>query len=140
MSFLIDPFLLLIAGAVGARLARTRLFWKRDSFFLWYYGAFVLASFYFWTLSLIADAPYTRWMYAPFGSANGLDFMVNSGVFHIATAWPIASAPLLAFIVVAHATYPLFLWIGIQLGYMMFGRAPWHTGAVGLLWPRSTGR
>ena len=105
MSFLIDPPLLVASGAAYAKArgsqpkvvgaATTALFWAVGS------------AFYAdraWT------QPVSRW----FGSRDGQDFMINSGVLGIHYEPRSARTHLAAF--AAFATYPLWFLAGWTLG------------------------
>jgi len=104
VSFLIDPPLLVASGAACARAdvpgpglacaATTGVFWAAG------------AAFY-------ADRPWTRPVSRRFGSRDGRDFMINSGVLDIGFRPKSALTHLAA--AAAFATYPLWFLAGWML-------------------------
>jgi hypothetical protein len=105
VSFLIDPPLLVAGGAAYARAegahparaaaAETAIFWAAG------------AAFY-------ADHPRTRRVSRLFGSRDGRDFMINSGVLQIPYRARGIRTHLAA--AAAFATYPLWFLAGWTLG------------------------
>lgn len=108
MSFLLDPPLLVAAGAVieravpGEEAARTA-------------GAVTVGTFIGVStlLYLRAPVPGLSWLYRPFGARDGRDFMLGSGVRSFAghEAGPRTHALAAAIF----ATYPGWLWLGRRL-------------------------
>jgi hypothetical protein len=106
MSFLLDPPMLVASGVLIERAVPER---RRDLAEAATMGTFIGIS-----LALYLEAPGLGAFWKPFGSRNGRDFMLNSGVFHINTAgvgWKtdVVSAAI-------YSTYPLFLKLGRRLG------------------------
>lgn len=107
MSFLIDPPALVASGVAIARLPldeRTARMLERG----------VAALFVGGATALYLNAPGTRWMWRPFGSSSGRDFMLNSGI----TSFEHRRPPLRTHVAAALllASYPLFLRLGRHLG------------------------
>jgi len=88
----------------------------------------------FWIVagSLYLNLGWFDWMWQWTGRAvNGRDFMINSGVFqfeYLNTAGLIDFIALFLFLL-----YSLWLYLGIFLGYLLFGQHERQTGMVGLL-------
>ena len=97
MSFLIDPPLLYASGTAYRRLPRER---ARTM------GAVTLAAFWLVSVSCWLNLPYARPLWKAFGSRDGRDFMVNSGVFGF------DPDPHPAIAAAIFATYPLWLLLG----------------------------
>lgn len=111
VSFVVDPPLLIAAGAVTERWAPS----PRHARVL---QVGTLAVFIGAAAAMYANAPGLRWMWVPFGSSSGRDFMVNSGFLRIGPpATPIGHAAALAVL----ATYPAWFRLGRRLG-----RRPGH--------------
>lgn len=105
MSFLIDPPLLVAAGAAVERLApneRNALRWEAGT----------LAVFLGVSTAVYLNAPGTKLVWSPFGSRSGRDFMVNSGLLHLDTPRGVAGHAAAA---AAFATYPAWLRLGRHL-------------------------
>ncbi|MGB3333304.1 MAG: hypothetical protein WBA79_10885 [Mycobacterium sp.] len=106
MSFLLDPPMLVAAGALIEREVDAD---ERD-----FAEAAVLGIFFGASFGLYNNVPGLGIMWRPFGARNGRDFMWNSGVLRLrteSTGWPghaIAAA--------LFATYPFFLKLGRRLG------------------------
>lgn len=137
LTFVVDPPTMLIAGVVfagvGAKWIRPRLAegsWLRRNVVFLLCAAFQLV---FWTLGplMYFDVPYFA------GRGLGNDFMWNGylmGLKVVDTTVPTYHSPLWnAVAVLGWLVQPLFLWLGVQLGYMLFGRNRHQTGVVGLL-------
>lgn len=107
MSFLLDPVLLLEAGAtIGERIEDDRAATAT--------GAATLAGFYAISVPLFVDARWTRPIWKLVGAKSGKDWMLNSGVFDFdyrddSRRTNLASAAIFA-------TYPLWLAAGILWG------------------------
>ena len=131
MSFLIDPILLVVCGAF--------IVWVRNR---WLYRVTrhatkvlgIITIILFWTIagSLYLNLGWFDGLWLWTGRAvNGRDFMINSGVFqfeYVNTMGLIDAVALMLF-----AIYPLWVYCGIFLGYLLFGRHEKQTGIVGLL-------
>ena len=131
MSFLIDPFLLLVCGAVIVWL-RNRWLYRVTPHATKVLGALTVVGFWVVAGSLYLNLGWFDWIWLWTGRAvSGRDFMINSGVFafeHILTPGLI---DLLAWVM--FALYPVWLYCGVVLGYFLFGRHEGQTGIVGLL-------
>lgn len=131
MSFLIDPFLLVGCGALIVWLRNRHLYrlTQRATPLL---AVLTLLIFWFASISLYLNLGWFDWLWLWMGrSACGRDFMINSGVFsfeYVNTAGLIDGIALLLFIL-----YILWLYCGVFLGYLMFGRHERQTGMIGLL-------
>lgn len=106
MSFLLDPPLLVAAGAaIESAAPDGRASRAAD--------AATLAVFLGFSSALYARAPGLGFLWRPFRARDGRDFMVNSGVTRFATE-P-APPGLHALAVAILATYPLWLLAGHRL-------------------------
>ena len=106
MSFLLDPPLLVASGVLIEKALPEE---HRDLA-----EAATMATFIGISVALYLEAPGLGMFWKPFGSDNGRDFMVNSGVFKVDTdkaGWrtDVVSAAI-------YATYPLFLKLGRRIG------------------------
>lgn len=106
MSFLLDPGLLVASGAAIERLLPER---QRNVAEMT-----TLATFMGVSSALYANSPGLGIFWKPFGSKNGRDFMLNSGVFHFDSENPGWRTHLAAGAI--FATYPLWLKLGRRLG------------------------
>jgi len=131
MSFLLDPFLLVAFGAFIVWL-RNRLLYRVTRRATPLLCALTLVIFWFIGGSLYLNLGWFDWMWIWTGRATcGRDFMINSCFFrfeYVNTAGLIDALALLLF-----ALYPFWLYCGIFLGYLLFGRHERQTGIVGLL-------
>jgi hypothetical protein len=107
MSFLADPPSLVAAGAAIERLVDDDE--RADRLALGVTAVFMTGA-----AALYFDAPGLRWMYRPFRSASGRDFMLNHGVLRVphdpTPWWAHAGAAVLL------ASYPLWLRLGRRIG------------------------
>ncbi|KAA1251239.1 hypothetical protein F0Q45_05345 [Mycobacterium simiae] len=106
MSFLLDPPLLFVCGALIERRVPED---RRD-----YAEAAVLGVFFAGSFGLYNNVPGLGFLWRPFRAENGRDFMWNSGVFGVDTSkidWPAHAAAGGIF-----ATYPFFIKLGRRLG------------------------
>lgn len=106
MSFLVDPPLLVAAGAaieraVGRERTKRRL------------AVAVLALFLGTSISLWRNAPWTDRLARACGAESGRDWMINSGVLHLEHDEVTARTQALAALL--FATYPLWLRLGRRL-------------------------
>lgn len=107
MSFLLDPMLLLEAGAtIGERIEDDRAASVT--------GAATLAGFYAISVPLFVDARWTRPIWRLVGAKSGKDWMLNSGVFAFDYRDTGRGANFAS--VAIFATYPLWLAAGILWG------------------------
>ena len=104
MSFLIDPPLLVAGGAAYARGGAPRPALAATA---------VTAVFWAAGVALYTDRPWTRPLARRFGSRDGQDFMINSGV--LAIPYRPRSALTHAAAIAALATYPLWFLAGWKL-------------------------
>ena len=105
MSFLIDAPWLYANGRVLAHApegARTKL------------ATATIATFWGAGAAMYFDKPWIRWLWKPFPSRDGRDFMINSGVLKLDHERDRRKADVLS--VAAFATYPLWLWLGMRRG------------------------
>ncbi len=140
-SFLLDPFLLLISGSLSVLIA-TKVLYKRTSFRGWIPLLYIITigNFYFWSVSLYMNAPYADWLWKitlPFSihpAKSGFHFMITSGVLQSPFISP-QDAPFTTHMLSGFmfAFYPLWLWLGVQIGYILYGRNEHQTGVVGAL-------
>jgi hypothetical protein len=105
VSFLIDPPLLVASGAAYAKADGPRPALA---------GAAAIALFWTVGAAFLRDLAPTRPVSRLFGSRDGQDFMINSGVLRI--GYRPAAARTHAASIAALATYPLWLWLGWMLG------------------------
>ena len=130
MSFMMDPLLLLGMGIAGAVLSAKRL--HKNFWFIYIFSALVLALFYGISVSLYVNMDFVRPMWEMMGAKSGLDWMLNSGVLHLNYSWPITDPKILGASILLFCTYPFWLYLGVFLGYMLFGRNPRQTGVIGI--------
>jgi hypothetical protein len=132
-SFLLDPLLLYLAGivivGVSSRIVKWR--WRKFVALL-----FLLTLGVFWatSISLFFDFQWTHWIWEMSGASSGRDWMINSGVFHFDRyAIYHLSEEALLFCGAMYAAYPLWLKLGLDAGYVLFGRNSKQTGLLGVL-------
>jgi len=130
MSFLLDPLLLLGCGALIV-LLRNRLLYRVTRRATKVLGALTLVLFWVVAGSLYLNLGWFDWVWTSlFRGTSGRDFMINSGIFHfesVNTAGCIDAIAVLLF-----AIYPLWLYCGVFVGKLLFGRHERQTGIVGL--------
>jgi len=115
MSFLLDPPLLLASGAAIERLAPdepTAALLEKAT----------IITFLGISIGLYFNLPGLGFLWKPFRSRNGRDFMLNSGVFHIESS-PVSSVRTHLVAAAIYATYPGFLRLGRVLGRRASGSA-----------------
>ena len=105
MSFLIDPPLLVASGAATSKLAGGS--WQLAG------GAATVSVFWAVGAAFYRDRAWTKPISRVFGSRDGQDFMINSGVLRIPYR-PRARRTHLAALA-AFATYPLWFLLGWTL-------------------------
>lgn len=131
MSFLLDPFLLILCGAVIVWL-RNRWLYRISRHATKILGSVTVLLFWVIAGSLYLNLGWFNWMWQWTGRAvNGRDFMINSCVFqfeYLSTAGLIDIIAVFLFLL-----YPGWLYLGILLGYLLFGQHERQTGMVGLL-------
>jgi hypothetical protein len=131
MSFLIDPFLLVVCGAIIVWL-RNRWLYRLTPQATKILGSLTVVLFWVIAGSLYLNIGWFDWMWLWTGRAvTGRDFMINSCVFgfeYTSTAGLIDAVAVFLF-----ALYPVWLYCGVFLGYLLFGRHEGQTGIVGLL-------
>jgi len=112
MSFLVDPPLLVASGAVIERAAPDDATARRLE-------AGVLGVFVVTSVSLYANARWTRWLARLCGARSGRDWMLNSGVFHFDDEK--AGVPTHVVSAAIFCTYPLWIRLGRRLSRAMEG-------------------
>ncbi len=131
MSFLVDPLLLVVCGALIIWL-HNRLLHRVTHRAKTFLATFTLIIFWFIAGSMYLNLGWFDWAWQWIGqAASGRDFMINSGLFNFEyanTAGLIDTVALILFIL-----YPVWLYCGIFLGYFLFGRHERQTGMIGLL-------
>ncbi len=129
-SFLLDPFLLMAVGIFIVWL-NVRHLMKSGKSYIWALSLLTLILFWSISISLYFNLPWVHWIAELCHAQNGRDWMINSGVFH----FDIENLPDFAHVLSGFlfATYPLWLWLGIQLGHILFGRKSRHKGLLKLL-------
>ncbi len=131
MSFLLDPFLLVFCGAVIVWL-RNRWLYRVTPHATKVLGILTVLLFWLVAGSLYLNLGWFDWIWWWTGRAvNGRDFMINSGLFlfeYVNTVGLIDVSALILF-----GLYPIWLYCGVFLGYLLFGRHEGQTGMVGLL-------
>ncbi len=131
MSFLLDPVLLVLCGAVIVWI-RNRWLYRVSIHATKVLGVVAVVLFWIVAGSLYLNLGWFDWLWLWTGWAmNGRDFMINSGVFkfeYINTAGLIDGIAFVLFLV-----YPLWLYLGVRMGYLLFGQHEGQTGMVGLL-------
>lgn len=126
MSFLLDPGLLVASGVAIENLVAED---QRDVAELATIGTFMAVS-----SALYANTPGLGVFWKPFGSANGRDFMLNSGVFRFEYERPGWVTHAIAGTI--FATYPLWLRLGRRIGRRVRQRRlvaasrSWESGKV----------
>ena len=131
MSFLFDPFLLLVCGAFIVWV-RNRWLYRVTPHATKILGVFTVAVFWVIAGSLYLNLGWFDWIWVWTGRAvSGRDFMINSGLFAFEFVLTTGVIDVLA--LVLFALYPVWLYCGIFLGYFLFGRHEGQTGIVGLL-------
>lgn len=114
LTFLIDPFLLILFGAVsfliGERLqSRTRL--PLGGIL----SVFSLSVILFTSTTLYLNMPIMDWFWTPLQPAvsSGRDLMINSGIFSFESVDTAGLIDALAFVQIL--LYPIWLYVGIRL-------------------------
>ena len=131
MSFLIDPFMLVVCGAVIVWL-RNRWLYRVTPHATKILGGLTVVLFWVVAGSLYLNLGWFDWMWQWTGRAvTGRDFMINSCVFGFEYTYTAGLVDAVA--LVLFALYPLWLYCGVFLGYFLFGRHEGQTGIVGLL-------
>jgi hypothetical protein len=110
LSFLIDPPLLYAGGATFARTAPASVQDQRARPL----AAVTLAIFYFVGGACYLNRRWTLALWRAFGSRDGRDFMINSGLLRLPTREMGPGGHGLSLL--AFATYPLWLWGGYRRG------------------------
>jgi len=144
-SFVLDIFILLPAiGAFIVWLGVRHLYkWWKSSIFTLYIIALILF------IAIAAGLYFDAWRPPVFLSTlSGNDFMWNYPILALTghRIVPLSCIPtyasfwcflnLLAIFLFFLVFYPLLLWLGIQIGYIMFGRSEKQKGAIDLLFAR----
>jgi hypothetical protein len=147
--FWIDPFLLFGAGLIIALLAK-HFFHSGMKETAWVLGASLLVIFVFWFVAIAMFCNFDRELgFAGFKlndltqpfydlvegpGSSGTAFMLNGGIWDIvpknATLNDITPGWMFLCILM-FCLYPVYLWFGLVLGRMLFGRKPKHLGLLG---------
>lgn len=131
MSFFFDPFLLIVCGGLIVWI-RNRFLYRLTPHTNKLLAVITVVIFWVVAGSLYLNLGWFDWIWVWMGrSTSGRDFMINSGFFHFEssnTVGLIDSIALLLFVL-----YPVWLYCGIFIGYLLFGRHERQTGIVGLL-------
>lgn len=130
-SFLLDPFLLIIAGIIVAYITAqfAKNFFSRRKI-IWTLGIVVMAIFWGVSVSLYFNAPFLSWVWKMLGARSGTDWMLNSGVFNFKFVNLSATTNLISGFF--FALYPLWLILGVKFGTILFGAEKGQKGLVGL--------
>lgn len=137
--FWIDPFLLIAAGVFIAILAKRVFYEEKEA--AWVYGssAVILFVFLFVSIGMFCDLRIMGRFAQPFydmlegQGATGTAFMVNGGLLHILPKnATLADVPhgLMFTCIFMFVLYPAYLWLGVVLGRLLFGRKPQHLGMI----------
>lgn len=145
-SFLLDPLLLIGFGILWVGIS-VRLIYPKSSYRGWIGLFSLLTLIFFWSvsISLFYNLSWVNWMIwfcqhiPPFRPPkNGLDWMINSGVLTLINPDKVKSvndlstgAKFLSWVL--FLLYPLWLYLGVTLGHILFGRTEKHTGLIGAL-------
>lgn len=159
MSFFLD-WLMLIGMGIFIALA-CKLFYKEDSFLKYTLSILVLVAFYIFSIGLFCelngkdhgflgsindffwgimrDQMFTDY-YNKHPNATSTEFMYSSGLEQLKPLVPfddlagLATHPLhLFFGICMFVCYPGFLYLGTQVGFLIFGRKPGDKGVLGFL-------
>lgn len=132
-TFVVDPPTMLVLGALYAVVG---VHWLKPRLSGWWKENIVSALCVPTTLGFWVIGALCYWDH-PFFTARGLgnDFMWNGYLmgFKVVKAIPsYDSTGLTALAMLLWAIQPLFLWLGVQAGYIFFGRTEHQTGLSGL--------
>lgn len=147
--FWIDPIMLFVCGIVIALIAKY-LFYEGPREAAWIYGASFVVIFVFWFVAIamfcnfdreigfagITLNTFTQKFYDMIEGpgASGTAFMLNGGIWDILPKdATLADVPpgWMFLCIWMFALYPVYLWFGIMLGRLLFGRKPQHLGLIG---------
>lgn len=141
-SFLLDPGLLIFSGCVIVYVS-VRFLYKKYKFrkFISLLSLLTILIFYLGSLSLYFNVSHLNFLYKLAAwfplvgdSPSGFNFMINSGVFNFPYVKP-ADAPFCFHLIAGFifTTYPVWLYLGVRLGYILFGKNEYQTGVISLL-------
>ncbi|MEM2637537.1 MAG: hypothetical protein QXL15_04240 [Candidatus Korarchaeota archaeon] len=145
MSFMIDWILLIICGGFAAWLAKRKIFYAPQSFFLQGICAAILILFYGISIPLFLDLQSFPLVPAFLSIINitmgtnytsGTDFMMNFPLrmWDVSHNVPPYNDPILLLVgMVLFLTYPLYLYLGAGIGKVLFGEKPDDKGAIDLV-------
>ncbi len=140
--FWIDPLLLIGAGIIIAVIGK-HWFYEGEREQLWTIGASLLVVFiflfvsigFFVNLPIVCNYNEPIFELAEGEGATGTAFMINGGLFDafpkdievmdLPPSWQ-------WFCIFQFVLYPGFLWTGVVLGRIIFGRKPEHKGLIGI--------
>jgi hypothetical protein len=106
MSFLVDPPLLITAGALIERNSPNKL--VADTL-----EKSTLAIFIGTSANLYLDKPHTKWMWKLMRAKSGRDWMINSDVFHFEYENPSVFTHMISILI--FSTYPFWIKLGRKL-------------------------
>ncbi|MCZ7631443.1 MAG: hypothetical protein M5U19_21375 [Microthrixaceae bacterium] len=121
MSFLLDPPLLVASGVLIENVLPEE---HRDLA-----EAATMSTFIGISIALYLEVPGLGLFWKPFGSTDGRDFMINSGVLKVNTdeaGWRTHAAS-----AAIYATYPLFMKLGRRIGARLATRSVHATPTPG---------
>ncbi len=140
--FWVDPLLLIGAGIIISVLGK-HFFYEGEMEQLWVIGApiFVIMVFLFVSIGMFTNFPIVEQYAQPVfdmvegEGATGTSFMINGGLFDVVgkNVTPAdLSSSWLFYCIFMFTIYPAFMWLGVVLGRVTFGRKPEHKGLIGI--------
>ncbi|MHA1758560.1 MAG: hypothetical protein ACTSVV_17480 [Promethearchaeota archaeon] len=159
MSFFLDWWMLIVIGVVIALFSK--IFYKEDSFLKYTLSIIALVVFFTFSIALfcqlngkehgflgalndffwgfVKDVAFKDY-YQKHPNATSTEFMYSSGIEQLKPYVPfddlegLVKHPLhLFFGICMFISYPGWLYLGTQLGFLLFGRKPGDKGALGFL-------
>ncbi len=106
MSFLVDPPLLVTAGALIEKNAPNKL--SADAL-----EKATVAVFIGTSVNLYLDKPHTKWMWKMMGAKSGRDWMINSDVFNFEYQDVSVFTHMISILI--FSTYPFWIKLGRKL-------------------------
>lgn len=142
-SFLLDPILLILCGCIIVWVT-VRVLYKKfgRKRFIPVLSFITLTIFYVISIGLYFNASwldgfvkFCNWL-PLFGNAkSGYDWMINSGIFNITNSIHPQQSPFYVHLIAGflYTLYPVWLYLGVRLGYILFGKTEYQTGVISLL-------
>lgn len=142
-SFFLDPGLLILSGCLIVWVT-VRILYKKFGRrkFIPLFSFITIMVFYIISIGLYFNASwlsgfvnFCSWL-PLFGEArSGYDWMINSGVFSLTEQIDPNNSPFYVHLLAGflYTLYPLWLYLGVRLGYILFGKTEYQTGVVSLL-------